>query len=116
MSDDISGCDLDFRESWNLDDEIDSLVLDQEQLLHLQNGDFLTRKVYAGDNRLAQLLKSEPDNGKVLDELYLGTLSRLPTDAERTVVTDALKTTEREMLFRDLLWALLNTKEFAFNH
>lgn len=27
MSDDISGCDLDFRESWNLDDEIDSLVL-----------------------------------------------------------------------------------------
>ena len=27
MSEDLSGCDLDFRESWNLDDEIDALVL-----------------------------------------------------------------------------------------
>jgi hypothetical protein len=27
MSDELSGCDLDFREAWNLDDEIDSIVL-----------------------------------------------------------------------------------------
>ena len=27
MNDELSGCDLDFRDSWNLDDEIDGLVL-----------------------------------------------------------------------------------------
>lgn len=86
------------------------------QLLHLQNGDFLTRKVYSGENRLTRLLKEHPDNQQALEEMYLTTLSRLPTDAERTVVTEALKVTERDPLFRDLLWALLNTKEFAFNH
>ena len=86
------------------------------QLLHLQNGDFVTRKVYSAENRLAQLLKSQPDNSKVLDEIYLTTLNRLPTDTERNVVNEASKAAEREALFRDLLWALLNTKEFAFNH
>ena len=86
------------------------------QLLHLQNGDFLVKKVYTADNRLAQLLKAQSDNSQVLEETYLTTLNRLPTDAERAVVNEALKTTEREALFRDLLWALLNTKEFAFNH
>ena len=86
------------------------------QLLHLQNGDFLTRKVYSGDNRLSQLLKDQPDNAKVFDEIYLTTLSRLPTDAERGVLNEALKSADREALFRDLLWAILNTKEFAFNH
>lgn len=86
------------------------------QLLHLQNGDFLTRKVYSGENRLAQLLKDQPDNSKVVEEIYLTTLSRLPTDAERAVLNEAFKSAEREPLFRDLLWAVLNTKEFAFNH
>ena len=27
MSEELSGCDLDFRESWNLDDEIDAIAL-----------------------------------------------------------------------------------------
>lgn len=86
------------------------------QLLHLQNGDFLTRKVYAQENRMAVLIKEHGDDAKVLEELYLSTLGRLPTEPERVVVQDALKSTNREVLFRDVLWALLNTKEFAFNH
>jgi hypothetical protein len=86
------------------------------QLLHLQNGDFLTRKVYSQDNRIVVLLKENTDDTKVLEELYLLTLGRPPTTAEQSVVMDALKSTTREILFRDLLWALLNTKEFAFNH
>jgi hypothetical protein len=86
------------------------------QLLHLQNGDFLTRKVYSQDNRMTVMLKDNADDAKVLEELYLLTLGRVPTDPERAVVLEALKSTERGVLFRDVLWALLNTKEFAFNH
>ncbi|MDB5386001.1 MAG: hypothetical protein JWM11_1647, partial [Planctomycetaceae bacterium] len=86
------------------------------QLLHLQNGDFLNRKVYSQENRMASLLKEIPDDAKVLEELYLLTLGRVPMDAERAVVLETLKSTSRDALFRDVLWALLNTKEFAFNH
>lgn len=86
------------------------------QLLHLQNGDFLARKIYSADNRFKDLLKQNTDDNRVLDELYLNTLGRLPNDAERAVVQETLKSTTREELFRDVLWALLNTKEFAFNH
>ncbi len=88
------------------------------QLLHLQNGDGTSKKLQAADNLLAALLQENPkDDSRVIDELYLATLCRRPTAAERTAVRQVLgKPDEREDAFRDLFWALLNSKEFAFNH
>jgi len=54
-------------------------------------------------------MKSRPaDEG--IDELYLRTLSRYPDSAEKKLV----KPTERGL--EDLFWALLNSKEFLYNH
>jgi hypothetical protein len=45
------------------------------------------------------------------------TLCRRPTTAEVKAVTDAMSAGDgREDVYRDLYWALLNSKEFAFNH
>jgi hypothetical protein len=63
--------------------------------LHLMNSDAINR-----------LLK--PDT---VENLYLKTLSRLPTIDERARWTG----TDDDYL-RDLLWALLNSKEFGTNH
>jgi hypothetical protein len=53
----------------------------------------------------------------VVDELFLATLSRPPAAAERDAVLQSLrKADNRDEFYRDLFWALLNTKEFAFNH
>ena len=87
------------------------------QLLHLQNGDTITRKLEAGDSRLAELLKSTADNSALIERLFLATLARKPTETEANAALSALATGDpRDTVFRDILWALLNSKEFAFNH
>ncbi len=52
--------------------------------------------------------------------LYLATLSRRPTDSERALIASILATAEdeaaRRIALSDLLWALLNSAEFMFNH
>jgi hypothetical protein len=87
------------------------------QLLHLQNGETITRKVEAGDGALAELLKSTPDNATVVQRLFLTTLSRKPQPTEVNAVLAPLNQgANRDEVFRDLFWALLNSKEFSFNH
>jgi hypothetical protein len=87
------------------------------QLLHLQNGESVVTKIRSGDGRLAKLLKDEKDDNKLMDELFLTTFARLPSDTERGTVRKLLADGEpRDEVFRDLFWALLNSKNFAFNH
>ncbi len=85
------------------------------QLLHLHNSDDLQRQIAAADGRLTALLK-EPDNAKVADEIFLTTVNHHPDEKERAALDAALAGAERAAVFRDLYWALLNSKEFAFNH
>jgi hypothetical protein len=55
-----------------------------------------------------------------LDTLFLSTLSRYPTDSERELmfeqVAAATTEAERQQALGDILWALLNSAEFTFNH
>ena len=86
------------------------------QLLHLQNGDDLPKKIRAPDGRLATLLK-EKDDEKVNAEIFLATVSRPPRADELKTIRESLATGDaREEVYRDLFWALLNSKDFAFNH
>src|SRR5262245_22146219 len=86
-------------------------------VLHLICGDTVSGKLNSGSGWLAKRLKEEKDDAKLLDELFLRAYSRKPTAEERSKVTELLKDkdTTRDDLFRDLFWALLNSKEFLFN-
>jgi hypothetical protein len=87
------------------------------QLLHLQNGEAVQQKARSGDGRLMKLLREKKPDDAVVEELFLATLSRLPMEKQRAAVRAALADGEpREEVFRDLFWALFNSKEFAFNH
>ena len=87
------------------------------QLLHLQNGESIVQKIRAGDGRLAKWLKDLPNADKLVEEMFLATVGRPPTADERRAVQTELATGEtRDEVFRDLFWALLNSKNFAFNH
>lgn len=86
------------------------------QLLHLLNSEGIVGKMRDPDGRLGRLLRRHASDDPVLDELFLATLSRLPTSEQRAKLRQALTGAGRDELFRDLFWALLNTKEFAFNH
>jgi hypothetical protein len=61
------------------------------------------------------LLKNN-DSAIVTNEIFLSTVNRLPNDSERAAIDAALSTDSRDLVFADLFWALLNSKEFAFNH
>jgi hypothetical protein len=56
------------------------------------------------------------DEAKI-QQLYLRTLSRLPTSDEQTIATQTLKNSpDQRRTLEDLTWALLNTPEFYFVH
>jgi hypothetical protein len=87
------------------------------QLLHLQNGDNIIQKVRSPDGRLARLLREKKADAAIIEELFLATLSRPPSSEVTARVQQALaEGGDREEVFRDLFWALLNSKELAFDH
>src|SRR5262249_15750952 len=81
------------------------------QLLHLQNGDSVVEKVRSADGRLGRLLRANKSDAEVIDELFLATLCRLPSkEAVARVSRELAEGGSREEVFRDLFWALLNSK------
>jgi hypothetical protein len=95
------------------------------QILHLHNGQTLIYKMNDGRGRLNKLLRDKSwTDDAVIDELYLATLSHpapepIKVRMRMELINNLRKGEEfrsREEVFRDLFWALLNSKEFAFNH
>lgn len=71
----------------------------------------------AGDNTTERVIK-QTDPRLAAEELYLGVLTRLPTDEEAAAVAAhlAARTEDRAVAVQELVWALLNSAEFRFNH
>ncbi len=83
------------------------------QALQMVTGPLMHQAVAAPDNRVGKLLKAGKSNGEIIDELFLASLSRLPNDRERSwLVTRIENARDRREVVEDLLWALLNSKEF----
>lgn len=87
------------------------------QALHLLNGDFLNKKLSAATGRLEKMIKAKKQPAQIVEELYLVTLSRLPRreETDRAVHWMSRAPNSREGA-QDLLWALVNSREFLFNH
>jgi hypothetical protein len=74
-------------------------------------------KLKAPKGRLQQLLDTKKSDAEVTEELFLATLSRAPNEKERALVAERLKQAKnRANAFGDVLWALINTREFVLNH
>jgi hypothetical protein len=69
------------------------------------------------NGRTSKLAKSKLTNDELVEEAFLATLSRLPTAKEKADGLDHLKSAKtRAEGVTDLLWALVNTREFILNH
>jgi hypothetical protein len=88
------------------------------QALHLMNSEEVMGKVRARQGTARRLARSGKEPREIIDELYLGTLSRFPTDKERAVMLRAFAEAgdDRQAAAEDVLWALLNTRGFVYNH
>jgi hypothetical protein len=87
------------------------------QALQLINGPTVNEKLRNPTNRIGRLLAKKLPDRAILDELYLATLSRLPTEADaRVALEHVAKAPDKRKAWEDVHWALLNAKEFLFRH
>ncbi|MBX3422100.1 MAG: DUF1549 domain-containing protein [Pirellulaceae bacterium] len=86
------------------------------QALHLLNGSASQNKIQQG-----QLIKTWIDQGltvpDVIGKIYLRCLSRLPDEPELNTLTKMVADSGSvEIGLEDAFWAVLNSREFMFNH
>lgn len=90
------------------------------QVLNLNNGDTVNNKLAASGSIVDQLLKSHSeDPDKLVEAAYVRCLSRLPTETEIKAFREELQTAagdEKRIVVEDILWSLLSSREFLFNH
>ena len=87
------------------------------QALHTLNGTILATKIADKNGRVARLLADKKSHQEIVESLYIAALCRQPTATELDAASDFLadSPTPREC-YEDLLWVLLNSKQFLFNH
>lgn len=86
------------------------------QPLVLMQTSIVADRVKAGDDsRVQRLLDSYADNERVVEELFLATLARKPSEAEQEVALAELSQ-DRVRGAENLQWALINNVEFFFNY
>lgn len=84
--------------------------------LNLVNGPLISGAVTDPASSIGKLVEKEKDNKKVVEEIYLATLSRMPT-AEELKLAEEFGTDPKQRLevAQDLAWALMNSPAFLFN-
>ncbi|NQV25088.1 MAG: DUF1553 domain-containing protein [Rhodopirellula sp.] len=87
------------------------------QVLLLANSDELENKLSSGDGRIAKLVAAEKPIPDIIDEIYLSAFARHPHDKERETTTKYVESQEnKRQALEDVLWTIVNSKEFLFNH
>jgi len=99
------------------------------QSLHLMNAADVKAKLITNDGRAARLTKSTAPEPEKIRELYLAAFSREPRANEQQIAEAYLAKSRvdadgkpidppkaKRQAYEDLLWALMNTKEFLYNH
>ncbi len=88
-----------------------------EQALQMLNGPTVQQKVQAANNRVRKLLKAGKNSMEIVEELYLSAFCRKPTALERERALKYLEAKDNQpQALEDVLWAILNTREFLFQH
>jgi Protein of unknown function (DUF1549)/Protein of unknown function (DUF1553) len=86
------------------------------QTLNLINGPTIADAIIDPNGRIANLMKTNPDDRNIVEELYLAVLSRPPREDELAKILPQIAgTPEKAQAAQDLMWALINSPAFLFN-
>jgi hypothetical protein len=87
------------------------------QALQLINGPTVNEKVRNPNNRLGQLLALKKADEEILNELFFAALARAPFDDEKQIALGHVaKGSDKRKAWEDVVWAIINTREFLFRH
>jgi hypothetical protein len=89
------------------------------QVLHIVNGNTLNDKLASKTNRITGWLDAGLPDYRIVESIYLASLSRYPTNREMSETLKIFAGTpadKKRELIEDVLWSVISTKEFLFNH
>ncbi|MEN8773422.1 MAG: PSD1 and planctomycete cytochrome C domain-containing protein [Akkermansiaceae bacterium] len=89
------------------------------QALHLLNGDSVHNRIIRG-RVINNMTNEKMPPEEIVKSLYRKTLSRDPNEAEVSKLNHAIANAKdpegKQVVLEDIFWALLNSKEYLFNH
>jgi hypothetical protein len=87
------------------------------QALALVNGDEINGKISAPSGRLQSLFRAGTPDAEIVNQLYLACLSRKPNPLEMDEAANLVRSAKTKSEgFEDLMWGLMNSREFLFVH
>jgi hypothetical protein len=87
------------------------------QALHMLAGPVYNEKLAAPEGRLQRLIQAGKTDGEIIEEIYLAALSRLPDRQEKEELQKLIgESGDRNEGLKNLVWAILCSREFAENH
>jgi hypothetical protein len=89
-----------------------------DQALFVANAGPINSWAAPASGNVTERIAKQQDLRAAAEDLYLTLFTRMPTDAERADVEKHLKdrTSDKPAAAQELVWALLNSAEFRFNH
>jgi hypothetical protein len=83
------------------------------QAFQLITGSMLNRMLSEPNNRIGKALAKDRPDESIIEELYLAALCRPPSSPERRLTMSLLnRAKDRRTVLEDVLWGLINSKEF----
>ncbi len=87
------------------------------QAFQMINGETVRRKLEFSSNRIGRRLAAGVSDVDIRNEFYLAALCRMPTEAEVAAISAHIgRSRDRRKAWEDVVWALLNSKEFLLRH
>ncbi|MEZ6048832.1 MAG: hypothetical protein R3C11_25280 [Planctomycetaceae bacterium] len=81
------------------------------------NGPVIQDKLKVETGRLQTLIKEGKDDASIVNEIYLAAVTRRPEEVEGYKALEHVKSAaDRTQALEDVAWAVLNSKEFLFQH
>jgi len=81
------------------------------------NGPTVHNKLRAENGRIRKMIQEKKSDDDIIRTLYLAALSRVPVEAEIAASKKHIAaSSDRKLALEDVGWAILNSKEFLFQH